>query len=84
MKGFPLGQGLAPGWIHMLLCVCVRAQCVCVCVCACAELADGGLINEWVVEEERALAAPPGLPACLHPVGRFWEKGPGPFARQPG
>lgn len=80
MKGFPLGQEVAPGWIYMLLCVCVCN----VCVCVCAELADGGLIGEWEAEEESALAAPLGLLACLHPVGRFWERGPGPFARQPG
>lgn len=46
-------------------------------MCVCAELAnDGGLIDEWEGEEERALAAPLGLPACLHLVGRFWERGP--------
>lgn len=36
MKGFPPGHQVAPGWIHMLLCVCVCAMCVCVqCVCVC-------------------------------------------------
>lgn len=69
----------------MCVCVCVCAMGVCVqCVCVCAELADGGLIDEWEGEEERGLAALPGLPACLHPVVKFWERSPGPFARQPG
>lgn len=60
------------------MCVCVQ------CVCARAELADGGLKDGWEREEKKALAAAPGLPACLHPVGKFWERGPGLFARQPG
>lgn len=79
MKGFPLGQGCPRLDPHAAMCVCVR------CVCACAKLAtDGGLIDEWEWEEERVLAALLGLPACLHPVGKFWERGPGPFVRQPG
>lgn len=77
MKGFPRARGCPRLDPHAAMCVCVQ------CVCVCAQLADGGLIDGWEGRGESPGAAP-GPPACLHPVGKVWERGPGPFAGQPG